>query len=97
MNLIIKNAVLVTEGMRRGDIYIKDGRFAAKAPAGADVIDAAGLCAAPGLVDMHVHLREPGQTHKRTLPPEPWQPPPAASQQYWPCQIRRPPPTVPKL
>jgi dihydroorotase len=67
VNLIIKNAVLVTEGMRRGDIYIKDGRFAAKAPAGAAVIDAAGLCAAPGLVDMHVHLREPGQTHKEDI------------------------------
>jgi len=67
MNLIIKNAVLVTEGMRRGDIYIKDGRFAAKAPVGAAVIDAAGLCAAPGLVDMHVHLREPGQTHKEDI------------------------------
>lgn len=67
MTLIIKNAVLVTEGMRRGDIYIKDGRFVAKAPVGADVIDAAGLCAAPGLVDMHVHLREPGQTHKEDI------------------------------
>lgn len=34
---------------------------------GARVLDAAGLVCAPGLVDMHVHLREPGQTHKEDI------------------------------
>ncbi|SEC05332.1 dihydroorotase [Terriglobus roseus] len=34
---------------------------------GAQVIDCAGLTIAPGLIDMHVHLREPGQTHKETI------------------------------
>lgn len=34
---------------------------------GADVIDAAGLVVAPGLVDIHVHFREPGQTHKEDI------------------------------
>jgi dihydroorotase len=40
-----------------------------KAKAGADVqiIDAKGLTVAPGLVDIHVHLREPGQGHKETI------------------------------
>lgn len=33
----------------------------------AEIIEANGLIAAPGLVDMHVHLRDPGQTHKETV------------------------------
>ncbi len=31
------------------------------------MIEAKGLCVAPGLVDMHVHLRDPGQTHKEDI------------------------------
>jgi len=51
-----------------GDILITDGRIAALGQAlsepGAEVLDAAGLVVAPGLVDMHVHLREPGHEAK---------------------------------
>ena len=35
--------------------------------ADAEVLDASGAIVAPGFVDMHVHLREPGQTHKETI------------------------------
>ncbi len=54
------------------DLYIENGKIAAvgAAPAGAEaaqVLDAAGLCLAPGLVDMHVHLREPGLTYKEDI------------------------------
>lgn len=55
-----------------GDILIENGRVArlgggVDAPE-AQVIDAKGLIVCPGLVDMHVHLRDPGLTHKETIP-----------------------------
>jgi dihydroorotase len=56
------------------DILLKDGRVAEiaspgklKLPEGAEVLDATGLMVAPGLVDIHVHLREPGQGYKETI------------------------------
>ncbi|MBP1737608.1 MAG: dihydroorotase [Oscillospiraceae bacterium] len=74
MNILIKNAVLVdpVEGTeRQEDILIQNERIAAIGTClqadGAQVIDAAGCCAAPGLVDIHVHLREPGFEYKETI------------------------------
>jgi dihydroorotase len=55
------------------DLLIEDGRVAAveaklKIDAqNAEVIDATGLVVAPGFVDIHVHLREPGQSYKETI------------------------------
>jgi len=52
------------------DVLVRDGRIASLGPAsgGTDqVIDAAGLVVAPGLVDLHVHLREPGFEYKETV------------------------------
>ena len=56
------------------DILLKDGRVAEIAGAGklkskngAEVLDATGLIVAPGLIDIHVHLREPGQGYKETI------------------------------
>jgi dihydroorotase len=61
------------------DIVLKDGRVAeiaapgqtslgkAKPSPDLEIIDAKGLTVAPGLVDIHVHLREPGQGHKETI------------------------------
>lgn len=54
---------------KTGDLLIKDGVFAEPSQAGenAVVINADGLVAVPGLVDMHVHLRDPGFTHKEDI------------------------------
>jgi dihydroorotase len=57
------------------DIRVEDGRIAAVEPPGRlpdpvpgeEIIDAAGLWILPGLVDMHVHLREPGEEYKEDL------------------------------
>lgn len=49
------------------DIAIDGGRIVERAPKGAQVIDAAGWIVCPGLMDIHVHLREPGQGHKETI------------------------------
>ena len=49
------------------DLVIVDGRIAEKAKSKADEIDAKGLIVAPGLIDMHVHLREPGFGYKETI------------------------------
>ena len=54
------------------DVLLADGLVARigeriEAPEGAEVVDASGLVVAPGLVDVHVHLREPGQEHKETI------------------------------
>lgn len=53
------------------DIYVFDGRVVNPAELQPDVrwtrIEARGLVVAPGLIDMHVHLREPGETRKETI------------------------------
>ncbi len=54
------------------DLLLEEGRVARLAerlepPAGCEVLEAAGKVVAPGLIDIHVHLREPGQTAKETI------------------------------
>jgi dihydroorotase len=50
-----------------GDVFVVDGKFAAAPGPGAVEIDARGLTVCPGFIDMHVHLREPGQGAKETI------------------------------
>ncbi len=49
------------------DVFVEKGRFVADRPIRAEVIDAAGLRALPGLVDLHTHLREPGREDAETV------------------------------
>ncbi len=65
----------VAQGIdQTGDLLIEDGRVAAigssirlDSTERLPVLDAAGLIVAPGLVDVHSHLRDPGQEHKETI------------------------------
>lgn len=72
--LLIKNGRVVDpkSGFDQVADVLVDGKKVVKIAdaieeAGAEVIDATGLVVAPGLVDIHVHFREPGQTHKEDI------------------------------
>jgi dihydroorotase len=75
MNYLIKNATLVNEGMTfLASVFISDGKIAKIVPDGepfdagsASVIDGTGKYLIPGIIDEHVHFREPGLTHKADL------------------------------
>lgn len=65
-SLVIRGGTVVdARGTRRADVVVADGVVVAvggdlSGPAGATVLDAGGCVVAPGLVDLHAHLREPG-------------------------------------
>ncbi len=75
--LVIRNGHLIDPAAgvdAPRDILLKDGKVAdiaspgkLKSANGAEVLDASGLTVAPGLIDIHVHLREPGQGYKETI------------------------------
>ncbi len=74
-SLLIKGGHLIDPAAKIDapmDVLIEGGRVAEVAPPnrikGADeTFDARGLIVAPGFIDLHVHLREPGQAHKETI------------------------------
>ncbi|MFQ5422978.1 MAG: dihydroorotase [Phycisphaerae bacterium] len=77
--MIITNGRIVDPGAgvdQVGDLTISDGKIAAIGPTGAgevgpgaeaEIIDASGMIVCPGLIDMHVHLREPGNEDAETI------------------------------
>src|ERR1035441_5442188 len=74
MSIVIKNGRVIdpaSQTDRVADVLIVDGRVAGVAPnlssPHAEVFDATGMIVAPGFIDMHVHLREPGFEHAETI------------------------------
>jgi dihydroorotase len=74
--LSIRNGHLIDPAQHlegKYDLLLKDGRVAEVAAAGKlrgkadETFNARGLIVAPGFIDIHVHLREPGQSHKETI------------------------------
>jgi dihydroorotase len=70
--LLIKGGRIIDPANGRdevGDLWIVDGRIAAppESKVSHEEINANGLVVAPGLIDIHVHLREPGQSAKETI------------------------------
>jgi dihydroorotase len=72
---LLKNGRIIDPANRRdetGDLLLVDGRIAAPGTACGpqstlETIDCTGLVIAPGLIDLHVHLREPGQSAKESI------------------------------
>jgi dihydroorotase len=76
MKLLIANGHLIDPLSQENtgmNVLIDDGKVVGwlkhgeSAPEDAEVFDASGLLVAPGFIDLHVHLREPGQEHKETI------------------------------
>jgi len=75
-SLAIRNGYLIDPAQQiegKYDLLLKDGRVSEVAPTGKlrgkadESFNAHGLIVAPGFIDIHVHLREPGQSHKETI------------------------------
>ena len=71
-DLILKGGILGTpQGVREGDILIREGRISAIGPdlaeADARLLDCSGKLVSAGFADIHVHFREPGFTAKETI------------------------------
>ncbi|MBX7053901.1 MAG: dihydroorotase [Pyrinomonadaceae bacterium] len=76
MKLLIANGHLIDPAAQENtgmSVLIEDGKVTGwirpgeGVPEGCEVFDASGMLVAPGFIDMHVHLREPGQEHKETI------------------------------
>src|SRR5947209_20590877 len=76
MRLLIQNGYVIdpAQGINAGkNLLIEDGRvvgissYSDGVPKEAEIFDATGLIIAPGFIDLHVHLREPGHEYKETI------------------------------
>ncbi len=79
MKTLIKNAIIINEGLSRVGHVLVDGAFiskiytgtlSAEQESGCQIIDASGKYLIPGVIDDQVHFREPGLTHKGEIATE---------------------------
>ena len=79
MSLFIRNATIINEGLSvQGSLFVRGGIIQRiylspelpEIPSGSTVIDATGQWLLPGVIDTHVHFREPGATHKACIASE---------------------------
>jgi len=70
---ILRNGLIIdpVNGVEQiGDVWIEAGKIVSpklESPTHADILDLSGKWVCPGLIDMHVHLRDPGQEYKETI------------------------------
>jgi len=67
--MIIRNGTVVDAvngTLEKRDVFVAAGRISTKSGDQRE-LDASGMMVAPGFIDIHVHLREPGQQHKETI------------------------------
>jgi len=72
-SLLFKNGFVVTpQGRQKVDVLVRDGRVVEMGEGleGDEVIDCEGKFLLPGAIDVHVHLRTPGETHKEDFESE---------------------------
>ncbi len=74
MKLLLKNGRVLDPGSgldERRDVLIEDGRITGLErgidASDSEILDVSGLVVCPGFIDMHVHLRQPGQEWKETV------------------------------
>ena len=74
MKLLIKNGMVINPAenfIKQADVYVENGMIKEKAEhlqvVADEVIDARGCYVMPGLIDLHVHFRDPGQTYKEDI------------------------------
>ena len=75
MNLLIKGGRVIDPSQKLDDtldVLVTEGKVqeigkGLQAPAGVEIMDATGLVVTPGLIDMHVHLRDPGLEYKEDI------------------------------
>lgn len=73
MHLLIQNGLVIdpsTGEQAVRDLYVAGGHIAPQPPQlpeGTQMVDAQGCWVCPGFIDLHVHLRDPGLTHKETV------------------------------
>jgi dihydroorotase len=69
-SLLIQNGTIIdpaTRTQQRRDLLLRDGKIAVSGGTADQILDAAGCYVVPGLIDIHVHFREPGDEEEETI------------------------------